>query len=147
MSIQTELNRLSTAKSDLKSAIEEKGVTVPEGTKLDGFSALVNQIQVGGGGGLEGWTVYINYPTSLDLAVVHSDGSIEMGNASWKPSYTDVVCMIIVVDGISGSMPEMDVTPFFEYTPINGALYRIDIVKPINNCTINYKSGSGGSEH
>ena len=48
MSVQTELNRLNAAKNNLKTAIEGKGVAVPDGTKLDGYSTLVEQI--GGGG-------------------------------------------------------------------------------------------------
>lgn len=48
MSIQTELDRLQTAKTDLKTAIEGKGVTVPDATTLDGYGALVAQISAGG---------------------------------------------------------------------------------------------------
>ena len=48
MSVQTELDRLNAAKNNLKTAIEGKGVAVPDGTKLDGYSTLVEQI--GGGG-------------------------------------------------------------------------------------------------
>lgn len=44
MSIASEIARLQTAKSDLKTAIENKGVTVPSATKLDGYASLVNQI-------------------------------------------------------------------------------------------------------
>lgn len=47
MSVQTELDRLNTAKSNLKTAIEGKGVAVSDDTKLDGYSTLVEQI--GGG--------------------------------------------------------------------------------------------------
>lgn len=50
MSVQTELDRLNAAKNSLKTAIEGKGVAVPDGTKLDGYSALVDQISGGGGG-------------------------------------------------------------------------------------------------
>lgn len=49
MSIATEITRLQTAKDDLKTAIEAKGVTVPSATKLDGYAALVGQITTGGG--------------------------------------------------------------------------------------------------
>lgn len=49
MSVQSEIERLESAKSNLKAAIEEKGVTVPEGTKLDGYGALVGQIESGDG--------------------------------------------------------------------------------------------------
>lgn len=51
MSIQTELNRLTNAKSAIKAAIEGKGVTVPDATLLDGMAALIESIQAGGGGG------------------------------------------------------------------------------------------------
>lgn len=49
MSVASEINRLQTAKADLKTAIENKGVTVPSSTKLDGYAALVESIQAGGG--------------------------------------------------------------------------------------------------
>lgn len=47
MSIASELNRLLQAKADLKTAIEAKGVSVPAATTLDGYAALVGQIQTG----------------------------------------------------------------------------------------------------
>lgn len=49
MSVQSEINRLANAKTALATAIEGKGVTVPEGTKLDGMAALVESIEAGGG--------------------------------------------------------------------------------------------------
>lgn len=49
MSIASELNRLLQAKRDLAASIENKGVTVPAATTLDGYAALVDQIQTGGG--------------------------------------------------------------------------------------------------
>lgn len=53
MSISTEITRLQSAKASLKTSIENKGVSVPSTTKLDGFAALVDQISGGGGSGLE----------------------------------------------------------------------------------------------
>lgn len=50
MSIQTELSRIINAKADIKAAIEGKGVTVPDGTLLDGMAALIEAIEAGGGG-------------------------------------------------------------------------------------------------
>lgn len=47
MSIQTELTRLQNAKSDLRSAIQSKGVTVPSAATLDNYGALVEQIETG----------------------------------------------------------------------------------------------------
>ena len=49
MSVQSEISRLNAAKNSLKTAIESKGVAVPDSTKLDGYSALVDQISSGGG--------------------------------------------------------------------------------------------------
>ena len=51
MSIQTELTRITNAKAAIKSAIEGKGVTVPDATLLDGMAALIDGIEAGGGGG------------------------------------------------------------------------------------------------
>ena len=50
MSIQTELTRLTAAKAAIQAAIEGKGVTVPDGTLLDGMAALIEGIEAGGGG-------------------------------------------------------------------------------------------------
>ena len=49
MSIQSELTRLTNAKAAIKTAIEGKGVTVPDTTLLDGMAALIESIEAGGG--------------------------------------------------------------------------------------------------
>ena len=49
MSIQTELTRIINAKAAIKTAIEGKGVTVPEATLLDGMASLIEAIEAGGG--------------------------------------------------------------------------------------------------
>ena len=49
MSVASEISRLQTAKADLKTAIEGKGVTVPSSTKLDSYADLVESISGGGG--------------------------------------------------------------------------------------------------
>ena len=49
MSIASEITRLQTAKSDLKTSIENKGVTVPSATLIDGYASLVDQISTGSG--------------------------------------------------------------------------------------------------
>lgn len=50
MSIQTELTRITNAKAAIKTAIGGKGVTVPDGTMLDGMASLIDSIEAGGGG-------------------------------------------------------------------------------------------------
>lgn len=52
MSISSEITRLQNAKASIKTSIENKGVTVPSATKLDGYSTLIDSIQTGG----VGWT-------------------------------------------------------------------------------------------
>ena len=47
MSVQSEINRIAGAKSDISTAIMNKGVTVPSGTKLDGMAALIDSISGG----------------------------------------------------------------------------------------------------
>lgn len=49
MSIATEITRLQNAKASIKTSIENKGVTVPSATKLDGYSTLIDAIPSGGG--------------------------------------------------------------------------------------------------
>lgn len=49
--IETKINRLASAKTAIKAAIEGKGVTVPDATLLDGMAALIESIEAGGGGG------------------------------------------------------------------------------------------------
>lgn len=49
MSISSEITRLENAKAAIAAAIAEKGVTVPDGTKLDSMAALIDNIETGGG--------------------------------------------------------------------------------------------------
>ena len=44
MSIATEYTRLKNAKEDIKAYITSRGITVPDGTKLDGMTTLLEQI-------------------------------------------------------------------------------------------------------
>lgn len=48
MSIQTEIDRLASAKAAIKTAIEGKGATVPAGTLLSGMASLIDSIETGG---------------------------------------------------------------------------------------------------
>lgn len=49
MSIDTELARIKGAKAELQSWVEENGVTVPDGTLLDGLVTLAKTVETGGG--------------------------------------------------------------------------------------------------
>ena len=45
--IATEIQRLQTAKANIKTSIENKGVTVPSATTIDGYPSLIDQISTG----------------------------------------------------------------------------------------------------
>lgn len=47
MSISTDITRIKNAKAAIKTAIEGKGVTVPDATLLDGMAALIESIESG----------------------------------------------------------------------------------------------------
>lgn len=49
MSVASEIQRLQTAKADIKTAIENKGVTVPSSAKLDTYDDYIDSISGGGG--------------------------------------------------------------------------------------------------
>ena len=47
--IKTAIARIKTAKEKLRTWLTNAGVTVPDGTKLDGMAALIEGIEAGGG--------------------------------------------------------------------------------------------------
>lgn len=72
MGVQTQIDRLTSAKTAIGTAIAGKGVTVPDGTKLDGMAALIDSIEVGGS--TTAYTVYIG--TAEPTADIGNDGDI-----------------------------------------------------------------------
>lgn len=82
MSIASEITRLQTAKADLKTAIEGKGVTVPASAKLDAYPALVESIQQGGGGDDDNWYILLMIGDSNDT-ILRMYPSINRTNDSW----------------------------------------------------------------
>lgn len=86
MSIQTELTRITNAKAAIKAAIEGKGVTVPDGTLLDGMAALIESIEAGGGG--SGNFATGTFTTTDDIT---SDVVINH-NLGVKPKFIIVLC-------------------------------------------------------
>ena len=61
MSIQTEFTRITNAKAAIKVAIEGKGVTVPDGTLLDGMAPLIESIEAGGGADISPWVDIVTF--------------------------------------------------------------------------------------
>ena len=77
MSVQTQIDRLASAKAAIKAAIEGKGVTVPDGTLLDGIAALIDSIEAGGGGAnnVSFGTYTMTMETAEPIKVEHALGT------------------------------------------------------------------------
>ena len=86
MSIQTELARITNAKAAIKTAIEGKGVTVPDGTLLDGMAALIESIEAGGGG--SGNFATGTFTTTDDI----TSNIVINHNLGVKPKFIIVLC-------------------------------------------------------
>ena len=75
MSIQTELTRITNAKASIVAAIEGKGVTVPEGTLLNGMAALIESIESGGGINATAGTLNVSSDTN-NYILTHGLGEV-----------------------------------------------------------------------
>ena len=89
MSIKTEITRLEQAKAGLKASIEGKGVTVPEGTKLDAYPAFIDSISSGEDSsdvpdGIN-LTIYSQYEMTLLLPI---DGSYSASSIGYDSEET-----------------------------------------------------------
>ena len=80
MSIATEISRIQSAKADIKTAIEAKGVTVPSSATIDTYDDYVSQISGGGGG--------IPMPSNLSEATLDNYGLLT--SASIKSGVTTI---------------------------------------------------------
>lgn len=83
MSVQSEITRIESAKTAIATAIEGKGVTVPEGTKLDGLAALIESIETGGGNFATG-----TFTTTDDI----TSNVVINHNLGVKPKFIIVLC-------------------------------------------------------
>ena len=70
MSVQTEIDRLSSAKTSLKTAIEAKGVDVADNAHIDNYADYVNQIPIGIS------EIDVNTDTSITGLLKGADGKV-----------------------------------------------------------------------
>ena len=89
MSVQTEWTRITNAKEAIKTAIEGKGVTVPDGTLLDGMAALIESIEAGGGIGGKAYKIVSGYLSSTST---DTDGSFTLAH---NVGCTPILCMMM----------------------------------------------------
>ena len=85
MSIQSEIDRIVGGKTAIATAIEGKGVTVPEGTLLDGMAPLIESIETGGSStpGTPGDIMFYDY----DGTIVTSWTLAELATKTALPDY------------------------------------------------------------
>ena len=119
MSIQTELTRLTNAKAAIKTAIEGKGVTVPDGTLLDGMASLIESIQAGSGGFENIQTVTGSFtpeslietktqssPTNDAFTVEHNAGFVPRAAIAYTGTYgtSELTLYAAIVNGLNGDI-------------------------------------------
>ena len=78
MSVQTQIDRISGAVSAALTALSEKVVEVPAGTKVDGLAALIAAIEAGGGGSAGSITygTHISASDGEEIVIEHGLGQI-----------------------------------------------------------------------
>ena len=95
MSIQTELTRITNAKAAIKAAVEGKGVTVPDGTLLDGMAALIKSIEAGGGAGIATGSFTNISQGNYSTEITHGLGTI--------PKIVIILWDDITLDSVNGT--------------------------------------------
>ena len=105
MSVQTEITRIESAKTAIATAIEGKGVTVPEGTKIDGMAPLIEAIGAGGGMNFVTGTFTTTDDITSNIVITHDLGV--------KPQLFFVACSQSIKKAYSGSSPEVMVFAYF----------------------------------
>ena len=144
MSIATQIQRLQSAKAALATSIENKGVTVPSSTKLDGYAALVDQIQQGGGEG-DTIIIYGGHAQNKSVGFIDCDGSVlatysaaELADLSALPA-APAAKSGLVFEGWSKTLQEIKNDDFDDwicarYTLSEAETLIANIYIPISSC-------------
>ena len=86
MSIQSEITRLTTAKADIKAAIEDKGVTVGSET-LDQYPSLIEAIPQGSS--KHQWTGHVDHDGLIEAGWTEDEIALIQANVCWDEEYDD----------------------------------------------------------
>ena len=112
MSIQTEIDRLASAKAAIKTAIEGKGVTVPADTLLSGMASLIEAIEAGGEDVVIGSITPTKNVDTVRIGELSKIGELEFGAVVCADATADLqdsrslICAtnMNLDDGTSGSV-------------------------------------------
>lgn len=143
MSIVTEISRLKSAKSAIAAAIAGKGVTVPDGTMLDGMAALIEAIEAGGGEVNVSTGSFTPVETTKKLTIQHNLGKIPKAVFLWvteRTAWGSDISSVLLAYGYelsAGGIPTVISTGNFSYDD-NGNKYF--------NANISYGAGYGKNQ-
>ena len=147
MSVQSEITRLTTAKSDISTAITNKGVTVPSGTKLDGMAALIDSISGGEDVIIKQVTFKpsSNYLLNDDRCVVtHNCGKIPKAVFIFSDNTSSSYLGYGYIFNFSGSNDTRNVSMYDSFG-VSGSTYSVAFTTTTMKFTVNpnkrYKSG------
>lgn len=156
MSIQTELTRITNAKAAIKAAIEGKGVTVPDGTLLDGMAALIESIEAGGGFDFSSVLSGTMYAESGSYTVASDSSTIRI-HISAKPQthelrmvllWTDTDATVLSMFGFRGNARSgsygTQILMTMRHAAINGACSKPTIQNPVAEFGPGGSTGYGG---
>lgn len=93
MSIASEITRLQTAKANIKTSIENKGVTIPSNATLDSYDGYIDSIQTGGGS-LDNYT----YSQMNDIAKRYISEVTYTGNATGTITLSSTITSVTSSD-------------------------------------------------
>ena len=147
MSVHSEIDRIAGAKSDISTAIMNKGVTVPSGTKLDGMAALIDSISGGEDVIIKRVTFRppANYLLSDNRCVVtHNCGKIPKAVFIFSDNTTTTYVGYGYIFNFSGSNDTTNVSMYTSFG-ISGNMYRVAFttttMKFTQDSNNRYKSG------
>ena len=160
MSIQTEINRITTKRNQSFTAVASKGVTVPQGSTIDDLPVLISQIEQGGGEVYA--AISVTYPAGSVCTATNGTITLTAADTSgqvvfWipEPSSTPETWTVSCTDGtltysdtavITKEGDSIEILLFFvqleSFATVSDAKF-IKIIQAAHNGTIDLQTDAG----